>query len=74
MSLLSTAEHTDFVKNSNDHPCQCLLQLPDRRHSARELRDIPEKTFKELVDTYLAQGSESISMPSNLLLMYQAVS
>lgn len=40
---------------------------------ARELRDIPEKTFRELANAYLAQGAESISMPSNLLLMYQAV-
>ncbi len=48
------------------------MQLPDRRHTARELRDIPEKTFKDVIDAYLARGSESISMPSNLLLMYQA--
>ena len=48
------------------------MQLPDRRHTARELRDIPEKTFKDVIDSHLARGSESISMPSNLLLMYQA--
>ena len=49
------------------------LQLPDRRHVARELRDIDEKTFKQLVEAYLERGSESISLPSNLLLMYMAV-
>lgn len=51
----------------------CGLQLPDRRHVARELRDIEEKTFRQLVGAYLERGSESISLPSNLLLMYMAV-
>ena len=51
----------------------CGLQLPDRRHVARELRDIHEKTFRQLVEAYLQAGSESISLPSNLLLMYMAV-
>ena len=51
----------------------CGLQLPDRRHVARELRDIEEKTFAQLVGAYLERGSESISLPSNLLLMYMAV-
>ena len=51
----------------------CGLQLPDRRHVARELRDIPEKTFAQLVEAYLERGSESISLPSNLLLMYMAL-
>ena len=51
----------------------CGLQLPDRRHVARELRDIEEKSFRQLVGAYLERGSESISLPSNLLLMYMAV-
>ena len=51
----------------------CGLQLPDRRHVARELRDIEEKTFRQLVGAYLERGSESVSLPSNLLLMYMAV-
>ena len=51
----------------------CGLQLPDRRHVARELRDIEEKSFRQLVGAYLQRGSESISLPSNLLLMYLAV-
>ena len=51
----------------------CGLQLPDRRHVARELRDIQEKSFAQLVGAYLERGSESISLPSNLLLMYMAV-
>ncbi|CAK0779312.1 hypothetical protein CVIRNUC_004740 [Coccomyxa viridis] len=63
----------DVFTKSSESPAGLDLALPDRRHVARELRDIEEKTFRQLVGAYLERGSESISLPSNLLLMYMAV-
>ncbi len=42
-------------------------------HTAKELRDGEYETFKQLGDAVMRDGKESISMPSNLVLMYQAV-
>jgi hypothetical protein len=48
------------------------LQIPDRTHRAAELEGIPYSTFTELVDDVLTHGNETIMLPSNLVLMYQA--
>ncbi|CAL8472050.1 g11592 [Coccomyxa elongata] len=48
------------------------MQIPDRNYRAPELEAVPYHSFKELIDDVLAHGNESVTLPSNLVLMYQA--
>lgn len=49
------------------------LQLPDGHHAAKELRDTDFTTFKQVAVAAMAGNMSTIPLPSNLLLMYQAV-
>lgn len=49
------------------------MQLPDDHHRAKELRDTDFTTFRQMADAAMADNSSTIPLPSNLLLMYQAV-
>ena len=49
-----------------------MLQIPDSTHRAAELEGIPYDTFSELVDDILEHSNETVMLPSNLVLMYQA--
>lgn len=46
------------------------MQIPDRDNRTPELEAVPYHSFKELIDDVLAH--ESVTLPSNLVLMYQA--
>ncbi len=47
-------------------------QIPDKDYRTPELEAVPYHSFKELIDDVLAHGNESVTLPSNLVLMYQS--
>ncbi|BDA47174.1 hypothetical protein COCOBI_10-0190 [Coccomyxa sp. Obi] len=63
----------DVFTATKDHPQGLDLQLPAGHHMAKELRDTDFTAFKQVAEAAMAGNSSSIPLPSNLLLMYQAV-
>ncbi|KAK9905798.1 hypothetical protein WJX75_006443 [Coccomyxa subellipsoidea] len=63
----------DTLTATQKYPNGVDLKIPEGHHKAKELRGSDFDTFKQLAMATVEGNSTTIPLPSNLLLMYQAV-